>query len=293
MTRRTKPWRRLERCEEGGGVTTSLSRVPSRSSRRCSCPGMPLQVEFDVSLVTSVLPAAERRLRRRDAPIDSVRLAALPGRVRSEPQRGHSLYSTPDPSTLCSLHKAPYLSILLLNLSCPPFRSLILCVVVRSAGGDAWIAGSAAPARRQYRVVADEMTIGGSVLDALRAWFDAHESSLADDGYQVEFAESPVGRDKLSASVTVASARRIARLVIWDTGEAELSMGDVASSAASHTATLPRSPDGARDRTAGGLASGSSHHHGALIRCGAGPFRVGRGETHHGALGYHGTRSIT
>ena len=69
------------------------------------------------------------------------------------------------------------------------------------------------------------------MLDALRAWFDAHESSLAADGYRVEFAESPPGRGKLSASVTVASARRIGRLVIWDTGEAELNMGDVTSAA--------------------------------------------------------------
>jgi hypothetical protein len=91
------------------------------------------------------------------------------------------------------------------------------------------------------------MTIGGSVLDALRAWFDAHESSLADDGYQVEFAESPVGRAKLSASVTVASAHRIARLVIWDTGEAELSMGDVASAAVAEEHREITSEIGLRD----------------------------------------------
>jgi len=98
-------------------------------------------------------------------------------------------------------------------------------------------------------VVADEVTIGGSVLDALRTWFDAHESSLAHEGYQVEFAESPADRGKLSASVTVASPRRIARLVIWETGEAELSMGDVASADLTEEHREITSEIGLRDAT--------------------------------------------
>jgi hypothetical protein len=93
------------------------------------------------------------------------------------------------------------------------------------------------------------MTIEGSVLDALRAWFDAHKSSLASDGYQVEFAESPPDRGKQSASVTVSSARRIARLVIWDTGEAELSMGDVASAVVTEEHREITSEIGLRDAT--------------------------------------------
>ena len=67
------------------------------------------------------------------------------------------------------------------------------------------------------------------MFDDLRAWFEAHKSSLARRGYVVEFAESPSDRSKRSASVTVSSARRIGRLVIWDTGEAELSIGDATS----------------------------------------------------------------
>jgi hypothetical protein len=93
------------------------------------------------------------------------------------------------------------------------------------------------------------MTIEGSVLDALRAWFDAHKSSLASDGYQVEFAESPPDRGKRSASVTAASARRIARLVIWDTGEAELSMGDGASAVVTEEHREITSEIGLRDAT--------------------------------------------
>jgi hypothetical protein len=45
----------------------------------------------------------------------------------------------------------------------------------------------------------------------------------------LEFKESPPDRDKQSVSMMIASTRRIAQLVVWDTGEAELGMGDVSS----------------------------------------------------------------
>jgi hypothetical protein len=75
------------------------------------------------------------------------------------------------------------------------------------------------------------MTPGRNVLSDLRAWLDAHKTSLVGDGYHVEFSESPSDRAKQSVSVVITSARRIGQLVIWDTGEAELSMGDIASAA--------------------------------------------------------------
>jgi len=78
-------------------------------------------------------------------------------------------------------------------------------------------------------MVANQMTRKGSLLNDLRVWFDAQEISLIDNGYHAEFANSPSDRGKQSASVTITSAQRIGQLVIWDTGEAELSMGDVAS----------------------------------------------------------------
>jgi hypothetical protein len=93
------------------------------------------------------------------------------------------------------------------------------------------------------------MTIGGSVLDDLRSWFEAHQNSLAADGYQVEFTESPADRDKLSAWVTITSARRIGQLVIWDTGEAELSMADVASARVAEEHREITSEIGLRDAT--------------------------------------------
>jgi hypothetical protein len=89
----------------------------------------------------------------------------------------------------------------------------------------------------------------GSVLDDLRAWFEGHGNSLAGDGYQVEFAESPSDRSKLSASLTISSAQRVGRLVIWDTGEAELSMGDVASASVTEDHRKITSEIGLRDAT--------------------------------------------
>jgi hypothetical protein len=90
---------------------------------------------------------------------------------------------------------------------------------------------------------------GSSVLDDLRVWFEVHKNSLARDGYQVEFTDSPPGRSKLSASVTITSTRRIGRLVIWDTGEAELSMGDVASATVTEEHREITSQIGLRDAT--------------------------------------------
>jgi hypothetical protein len=67
------------------------------------------------------------------------------------------------------------------------------------------------------------------VLTDLRAWFDGHKAELADSGFQAEYAESPPDRVKRSASVTIASPRRIGQLVVWDGGEAELTLGDSGS----------------------------------------------------------------
>ena len=93
------------------------------------------------------------------------------------------------------------------------------------------------------------MTAQTSVLDDLRAWFAANEASLTSDGYHVEFKESPSDRAKLSASVLITSAQRVGQLVIWETGEAELSMGDVASAAISEEHREIASEIGLRDAT--------------------------------------------
>jgi hypothetical protein len=63
------------------------------------------------------------------------------------------------------------------------------------------------------------------MLEELQAWFANCKTELANSGYQIDFVELPRGRDKPSASITIASARRIGQLTVWSTGEAELSMG--------------------------------------------------------------------
>lgn len=73
------------------------------------------------------------------------------------------------------------------------------------------------------------MTDGRDVLTELREWFDDRSARLADLGLQAEFSESPPDRVKRSASVMIASSSRVGQLVVWDTGEAELTLGEVGS----------------------------------------------------------------
>jgi hypothetical protein len=67
------------------------------------------------------------------------------------------------------------------------------------------------------------------VLTDLREWFDNRSAGFADLGLQAEFAESPPDRVKRSASVMIASSSRVGQLVLWDTGEADLTLGDAGS----------------------------------------------------------------
>jgi hypothetical protein len=73
------------------------------------------------------------------------------------------------------------------------------------------------------------MTNETDMLTGFREWFDGHREKLVDLGLQAEFTESPPGRAKRSASLMIASSSRIVQLVMWDTGEAELTLGDVGS----------------------------------------------------------------
>jgi hypothetical protein len=65
------------------------------------------------------------------------------------------------------------------------------------------------------------------VISDLRAWFEDRREALTDLGFKADFEDSPSDRAKRSAALTVASSRRIGQLVVWETGEAELSLGDV------------------------------------------------------------------
>jgi hypothetical protein len=68
---------------------------------------------------------------------------------------------------------------------------------------------------------------GNGILDDLREWFSDHDAELARGGYHAELAESPPERQRRAVAVVISSSQRIGRLVVWDTGEAQLSMGEV------------------------------------------------------------------
>jgi hypothetical protein len=93
------------------------------------------------------------------------------------------------------------------------------------------------------------MTSETRMLDELQAWFASCKTALVDNGYQVDFTESPADRDKPSASITIASARRIGQLTVWSTGEAELSMGDADSGTVSEEHREITSTVGLQDAT--------------------------------------------
>jgi len=73
------------------------------------------------------------------------------------------------------------------------------------------------------------MTDETNMLTDLREWFDDRREKFADLGLQTTFAESPPDRAKRSASLMISSPFRVVQLVVWDTGEAELMLGDVGS----------------------------------------------------------------
>jgi hypothetical protein len=68
------------------------------------------------------------------------------------------------------------------------------------------------------------------ILQDLRAWFDSHRSELTENGFEIDYFESPQDRMKRSSSLMIASSQRVGQLVIWETGEAELGLGDISSS---------------------------------------------------------------
>jgi hypothetical protein len=78
--------------------------------------------------------------------------------------------------------------------------------------------------------VADDKvgTVPKAISD-LRVWFEARRDTLATLGFTADFKDSPSDRAKRSAALTVTSPRRIGQLVVWDTGEAELSLADIRS----------------------------------------------------------------
>ncbi|MEU6051110.1 hypothetical protein ABZ829_11805 [Streptomyces xanthochromogenes] len=64
----------------------------------------------------------------------------------------------------------------------------------------------------------------------LQAWFTENEERLRSCGVTGDIQRSPDdGRSKTSARMTVETDGCVAMLIVWDSGEAELECGDLAS----------------------------------------------------------------
>ena len=76
------------------------------------------------------------------------------------------------------------------------------------------------------------MTERFAVLDEFDRWIETHRASLTERGLLLASGGSPEdGRTKRSRWVDLESPRRLGRLVLWDTGEAELELADAATGA--------------------------------------------------------------
>jgi len=68
-----------------------------------------------------------------------------------------------------------------------------------------------------------------SFPDLLRSWISQNAGDLASDGVQAILTEGPQDRDRRAVWADFDSANRLARLTVWDTGEAVLALADAAA----------------------------------------------------------------
>lgn len=74
------------------------------------------------------------------------------------------------------------------------------------------------------------MTEHFAVLDELAQWIETHHASLTERGLLLTSGNSPEdGRPKRSMWLDVEGPQRLGRLLLWDTGEAELELADVST----------------------------------------------------------------
>ena len=72
------------------------------------------------------------------------------------------------------------------------------------------------------------MTGRFTVLDEFTGWIEAHRDSMAARGLLLAPGISPRdGRDKQSVWLDMEGPEHLGRLIVWDTGEAELELADV------------------------------------------------------------------
>jgi hypothetical protein len=64
------------------------------------------------------------------------------------------------------------------------------------------------------------------LLDSLRDWYSAHVDEMAERGIILTFGRSDDERPKQAAWLGVERGERLAEIIIWDSGEAELVIGE-------------------------------------------------------------------
>jgi hypothetical protein len=73
-----------------------------------------------------------------------------------------------------------------------------------------------------------------SILDHLQPWVARRAADLATRNVVLTVTPGPVERDKRSAWIDIDSPRRSVRVVVWDSGEAVLEVGELSSGAIVH-----------------------------------------------------------
>ena len=74
------------------------------------------------------------------------------------------------------------------------------------------------------------MTEHFAVLDEFAQWIETHRASLTERGLLLASGNSPEdGRPKRSMWLDVEGAQRLGRLLLWDSGEAELELADAST----------------------------------------------------------------
>jgi hypothetical protein len=66
-------------------------------------------------------------------------------------------------------------------------------------------------------------------LSHLEHWYAHHHQQITAAGMTVTIEHSPPGRNKASIALSFDAGPRLAQLIIWDTGEAELDLIDLAA----------------------------------------------------------------
>jgi hypothetical protein len=67
------------------------------------------------------------------------------------------------------------------------------------------------------------------LVECVVRWVETNRSVLESFGLTVELTRGPSGRDKGAAWVDLDSPTRLVRLILWDSGEGSLTVGDVGS----------------------------------------------------------------